>query len=662
MPDVAGQTPEPGRLILERKPEIGVMFRSPEAIDQKSVVMEVDGVDVTMLARVENGRVAYVPGTPLTHGEHTVKITANARDGSALAPLEWGFKIRRFSIFEDASLSGELSATYEGAVRKPKKEPSPGSGVSHKTETPVHNFQSNLAVRGLLKEGEFTAKLDSNIRYADDFKPQRRPKEDTEKLDIANYLISLDRRPLTFELGDILVNEGFYGAPALSRRGMHLVARDEGLGIMAHLFGTRYEQTQGHDPFFGPEQDHSVLWGGAVGYSPFEDKQALRLHVMNVQGHRFSSSPGANVGTIVSGEEGDLWSFGTSSSFANGRLNVMSEIAFSEFDTDTTDEFQEQADKAWRVRFEGQEPLFSLMEAPVAMRWGAEYSRVGFAFRSPANPGLQPDRDGWSVKTDTTWKITTVSLGYAAFHDNTDLLEQLPRVRTFVWNGGIALAPAELPSLAFNMNRSTQRSYYEPESQGGKAVDNVQDTFTLSSGLTREMWSANITLSANFFDEKRPITVGITGGDRDTYTTQGSFSFRPLPPLTISPSLTWTVIDEKNRQVILASSGEQALQRVRTETLTGTLTVAHEIIAQVLNVDIQASGASTQSSDHLQDNQVWSGVGRVTWNVGKLFWDYGRQAVSLRVNWNRTIDHVVPQDTNEIGVFLILDVLAPYNL
>jgi hypothetical protein len=664
MPAVAGQSPEPGKLILERKPEIGVMFQSPEAIDQKSVVMEVDGVDVTMLARVENGRVSYVPASPLKHGEHKVKLTANAKDGSTLAPLEWSFKIRRFSIFEEASLSGELSSTYEGAVRKPKKEPSPGSGVSHKTETPVHNFQSNLSVRGLLKEGEFTGKLDSNIRYADDFRPQARPKEDTEKLDIANYLISLDRKPLTFELGDILVNEGFYGAPSLSRRGMQLVAKDESLGLMAHLFGTRYESTKGHDPFFGPEEGASVLWGGAIAYSPFADQEALRLHVMNVKGHRYSTSPGANVGTIVSGEEGELWSYGTSSNFANGRLKILTEVALSEFDTNTTDEFREKRDRAYRGRLEGIEPLLSLQEAPVAMRWGFEYAHVGFDFRSPANPGLQPDRDGWNIKTDTTWKAATLTIGYADFRDNTDDMRTLPTVYTSVWNGGIALAPADLPSVALNYNRSTQKSFREPVSHTVvlHGIDNVQDTYTLTTGLTRDTWSTNITLTANFFDEKRQITVGTTGGDRDTYTTQGSFSFKPLPPLTISPSLTWTLIDEKTKQTVLAASGEQALERVRTETLTGTLTIAHEIIAQMLNFDLQLSGASTQSSDGLQDNQVWSGVGRLSWNLGKLFWDYGKQAVSLRVNWNRTIDHVVPNDTNEIGVFLILDLLAPYEL
>jgi hypothetical protein len=114
--------------------------------------------------------------------------------------------------------------------------------------------------------------------------------------------------------------------------------------------------------------------------------------------------------------------------------------------------------------------------------------------------------------------------------------------------------------------------------------------------------------------------------------------------------------------VALATTGEQALQRVRTETLTGTLTSVYEIIPTLLTLDVSASGASTQTSDHTQDNQVWSGMSRLSWNLGKLFWDYGKQAVSLRVNWSRTIDHIVPRDTNEIGVFMILDLLSPYNL
>jgi hypothetical protein len=663
MPEVAGQSPEPGKVIAERKPEIGVMFQAPDAIDQKSVVLEVDGVDVTMLAKVDNGRVSYVPGSALKHGEHKIRITANAKDGSALAPLEWAFKIRRFSLFEDAGVSGELSNTLEGTVRKLKKEPSPGSGVSHKTETPIENFQNNLSVRGLLKEGDFTAKLDSNIRYVDNFRPQARPKGDNPKVDIANYLVNVDRKPVTFELGDILVSEGFYGAPSLSRRGMQLVAKDDSLGVMAHLFGTRYETTKGHDPFFGPEEGHSVLYGGAIAYSPFSDKEALRLHVLNVKGHNYTTAAGDNVGTIVAGEEGELWSYGTSSSFANGRLKIMTEVALSEFDTNTTDEFREKRDRAYRGRLEGIEPLLNVMESPVATRWGFEYARVGIDFRSPANPGLQADRDGWNIKTDTTWKISTLTIGYADFHDNTDDLRILPTVYTSVWNGGLALAPVDLPSVALNYNRSIQKSFREPTAHAVTlhGIDNVQDTYTLTTGLTRPMWSANITLTANLFDEKRLMQVGTTGGDRDTYTTQGTFSFKPIPSLTIAPSLTWTLIDEKQKQVVL-TSGDQALQRVRTETLTGTLTANQEIIAQILVADLQLSGASTQSSDNQQDNQVWSAVGRLTWTVGKLFWDYGKQAISLRTNWNRTEDHVLRTDTNEFGVFLILDVLSPYSL
>ena len=113
---------------------------------------------------------------------------------------------------------------------------------------------------------------------------------------------------------------------------------------------------------------------------------------------------------------------------------------------------------------------------------------------------------------------------------------------------------------------------------------------------------------------------------------------------------------------MVLASGETVHDRVRTETHTGTLTLAQELIAKILILDVQASGAASASSDDSVDNQTYSGVARLTWNVGSLFWAYGKQALSLRTNFNRVVDHVARRDTNEVGIFLILDLLSPYSL
>ncbi len=102
-------------------------------------------------------------------------------------------------------------------------------------------------------------------------------------------------------------------------------------------------------------------------------------------------------------------------------------------------------------------------------------------------------------------------------------------------------------------------------------------------------------------------------------------------------------------------------QRVREETLTGTLTVAQELIPKILNLDIQGAASAAQASDDTVDNQTYSGVARLTWNVGNLFWNWGKQALSLRTNFNRVRDRVGP-DKTEVGVYFILDLLAPYKL
>ncbi|MBI2157584.1 MAG: hypothetical protein HYU26_11885 [Candidatus Rokubacteria bacterium] len=134
-----------------------------------------------------------------------------------------------------------------------------------------------------------------------------------------------------------------------------------------------------------------------------------------------------------------------------------------------------------------------------------------------------------------------------------------------------------------------------------------------------------------------------------------------MATLTITPGYNFTIVDEKKKQVTLAD-GSVIHDRVVGTTHTGTLTVAQEIIPKLLNLDVQASAASTTASDDATNNQTYGGAGRITWNLGKLFWDYGKQALSLRTNFNRTRDMVTHTDTNEIGVFLILDLLSPYNL
>ena len=57
-PTVTAQSPEPGKLIRERRPAITVAFEDPGSLlDPKSVAMEVDSVDVTLFLTVEAGKV-----------------------------------------------------------------------------------------------------------------------------------------------------------------------------------------------------------------------------------------------------------------------------------------------------------------------------------------------------------------------------------------------------------------------------------------------------------------------------------------------------------------------------------------------------------------------------------------------------------------------------
>jgi hypothetical protein len=415
----------------------------------------------------------------------------------------------------------------------------------------------------------------------------------------------------------------------------------------------------GHDPFFGVEEEsESILYGGALAWAPFRNRDWLKFHVLNVNGHRVLTNPGVNVGTVVTGERGDLWSFGTSSALFNGTLTLQTEIAFSKFDTNIADEFRDETDKAYRARLEGTRDIVTLLGAPVMIRAGTEYSFVGLTFRSPANPGVQPDRAGYSMTMDTIWKIATLAIGYSAFHDNTERLRTLPRVQTHNLNGALTIAPPDLPSAALTYALADQESVLQPEEFGRQRINNVQQTLGINSSYGREAWSLNLGGSVTLFDDKTPT---IEAGDKIMWSAQVGGMVRPVGALTITPSFSFNRIDDKHKVVFLPDNS-LARRREQQDTLTGTLTAALELVPKLLNLDIQMSASSSTSTDKTVNVDTQNGVARLTWNAGNQFWDWGRQAVGLRLNYDHINDKVANRDDTKLGIFLTIDFLAPYKL
>lgn len=130
-PPVIGTVfPTPGETVNEAKPTIRATYTDPlSGIAIRSVVLKVDGADVTGSAAVTSGEIVYTPASPLKNGSHSVELSL--RDGAGnRARKSWNFQ-----VFDPSMPSPEppRSGAAGAAAIKPiiiVLTPAPGETVS----------------------------------------------------------------------------------------------------------------------------------------------------------------------------------------------------------------------------------------------------------------------------------------------------------------------------------------------------------------------------------------------------------------------------------------------------------------------------------------------------------------------------------------------------
>jgi len=122
-------------------PMISTSFADLNNIEKNSVVLIVDGVDVTSDATVTTSGVSYTPKSPLANGKHTVSLTARDVAGN-LAQVTWSFTVdttttseddhfRNLWIFILIIIIGVILLVISVMVRKRKTPPSARPQAEH---------------------------------------------------------------------------------------------------------------------------------------------------------------------------------------------------------------------------------------------------------------------------------------------------------------------------------------------------------------------------------------------------------------------------------------------------------------------------------------------------------------------------------------------------
>jgi hypothetical protein len=91
-PDITNLQPPDTSIINDTTPIISADYSDPSGIDVSSVVLMVDGIDITLFAFVTVSGVSYIPGMALSDGVHTVYIEVKDNVGN-LAFVTWSFTV-----------------------------------------------------------------------------------------------------------------------------------------------------------------------------------------------------------------------------------------------------------------------------------------------------------------------------------------------------------------------------------------------------------------------------------------------------------------------------------------------------------------------------------------------------------------------------------------
>jgi hypothetical protein len=86
-------SPDPGARVEPGAVLVAVSFVEPDRLDPGSLVLEVDGRNVTSQANVGTYTLRWRPPAPLSPGPHRVRLTGTDRSGLPLPPLEWTFTV-----------------------------------------------------------------------------------------------------------------------------------------------------------------------------------------------------------------------------------------------------------------------------------------------------------------------------------------------------------------------------------------------------------------------------------------------------------------------------------------------------------------------------------------------------------------------------------------
>ncbi len=619
-PSIKLLTPIEGIQLIGKKTLIKCSIKEP--FDPQRLLVILDGTDITSILEVTSEGFEYRPLGVLASGSHSLNVTAYTLDGKELKQ-EFTFSTRHSKVFEEAYSSNEITILYEKKIDQSEEITGQSSW----------KMESNLSSDSKLKEKEWEFVFKTNVRHFDQQLLLTPPLE--KGFSLINYLFqgryTGKRFSFLGETGDVQITETPNTVQGLSRRGGNLVFQSKDLNLQLRTFVVKSEQVIGFKGGMGIEtssDDHIMGVSGDLGL--ISDK--LRFRAIYVKGGEEGDSYGISTGGGK--KKGDVFGFLFTTDLFNQKLVTEAEIDFSKFDGDTHDEFSSEKDRAYRFKIGGNTDIYN---------YEALYEYMGPDYEVIGNPGLQKNREGFTLRGGANYKIHIFNLSLSRYNDNVNKDNLYPR--TYTYQGMFDYTFSKFPSLPICVSYQKSRLDSRWEPPGITPVKT--DTDTVTGRINYIKGPLNLGFSASY-----SIQNDLTDSNNDSTTV--TFTFTPVltlerPYLSISPNISF------NRS-------KSQLTNVHTDTYTNSLDLRGGLFNKKLTYGFGGTYTISKTSDGSSNQDTLSSTFDISYYPFKNLWGFLNPSVGIRGLYNRTNDRVFNQTTNELAIFMVIQTTMPFSL
>jgi hypothetical protein len=468
--------------------------------------VEVDHIDVTALAQIGGGKIAYRPPQPLDVGAHELRVVEYGGDGRLIPRGQWTFTVAANDTTERKrgwSVKGSVGATLsERVAESDLSEPAPSRFTANgtfdvKAVRTLAEWSAEATFNGLYGTENGTSAIGGQAVQPGQMQLALRHQKDNlilgdQTLPFDNLAISgLARRGVSGHLAALPFDSE---ATGFSVRDSSLEGFYGGLGVGDSSDNVSGVMFQSH-PIRGAAQALTVQAGFVTGNSP----GGLSL-AAPYPGGNGSFPPNAGSVVQVQSGSGDAWVLGLSSAVPGTALKLNAQFASSSFDfPGIMGQPNSRADDnaySWNLGY----------IQPLGGRWtlsaNAAYQNIGTYFVSLANPTLSPDRRTANLTGTLSGHGLNVTAGGGFTQDNTDDSAAIATVRTLPRNANVSYSPALPASVTswlgapgLNLAWQDARSHNETLPMGSEATasDVVNDTATLNFSYAHFSWQAGLT-------------------------------------------------------------------------------------------------------------------------------------------------------------------------